>query len=123
MNSIASVLLVLGGVAYLLLGALHALYTFLDIGHPRRIVPGDLGLIEVLEKETIRLAGTGTTFWRGSGPLSGCATWALVGANPGWRSLCTACGEVLVSHTDCWNGSGGGLLCGCLFRVLRDNAG
>jgi hypothetical protein len=56
---------VLGGVTYFVLGALHALYTFLDIGRPRRIVPGDLALIEVLEKETIRLAGTGTTFWRG----------------------------------------------------------
>jgi hypothetical protein len=38
---IARFLLGFGGGIFVLLGLLHALYTFLDIGRPRRLVPQD----------------------------------------------------------------------------------
>ena len=94
MNGIAGLALIVGGAVYLVLGFLHALYTFLDIGQPRRIVPRDLALIELLQKERIRLAGEGTTFWRGwVGFNFSHSLGALL-----FGSLCVSAGVLLRSH-------------------------
>jgi hypothetical protein len=61
---IVSFLLDLGGGVFVLLGLLHALYTYLDIGRPRRLVPEDRAVAEAMAKSNLRLSGTGTTMWR-----------------------------------------------------------
>jgi hypothetical protein len=48
-----------------LLGALHALYTFLDIAKPRRIVPDDPAVITAMQNSKIRLTGGAATMWQG----------------------------------------------------------
>ena len=57
-------LLYLGGGMFILLGSLHALYTFLDIRRPRRLVPQDAALALEMTKSHVRLARGGTTMWR-----------------------------------------------------------
>lgn len=57
-------LLDLGGGIFVLLGLLHALYTFLDIGRPRRLVPQDLSVARAMAGSQVRLARGGTTMWR-----------------------------------------------------------
>jgi hypothetical protein len=61
---VASFLLDLGGGIFLLLGFLHALYTFLDIGRPRRLVPQDPSVALAMAQSQVRLARGGTTMWR-----------------------------------------------------------
>lgn len=53
----------LGGGIYVLLGAVHALYTLLDTLAPRRIVPSDLALIDAMKANGVRLARGGTDMW------------------------------------------------------------
>ena len=60
----AAWLLAAGGAIYVVLGALHALYTFTDIARPRRIVPDDPALIAAMQASGVRLARGGTTMWR-----------------------------------------------------------
>jgi len=57
-------LLDLGGGIFVLLGLLHALYTFLDIGRPRRLVPQDPSVARAMAESQLRLARGGTTMWR-----------------------------------------------------------
>ena len=57
-------LLELGGVIFLLLGILHALYTFLDIREPRRLVPQEPSVALAMAESPVRLARGGTTMWR-----------------------------------------------------------
>ena len=57
-------LLDFGGGLYVLLGLVHALYTYLDIGRPRRLVPQDPAVSRAMAASYLRLAGTGTTMWR-----------------------------------------------------------
>lgn len=57
-------LLSLGGGIFVLLGFLHALYTFLDIRHPRRIVPDDPSVAAAMAASKVRLARGGTDMWR-----------------------------------------------------------
>lgn len=57
-------LLSLGGGIFVLLGFLHALYTFLDIRNPRRIVPDDPAVAAAMAASKVRLARGGTTMWR-----------------------------------------------------------
>jgi hypothetical protein len=59
-----SVLLDLGGGIFVLLGTLHALYTFLDINRPRRLVPQDPAVALSMAASPVRLARGGTTMWR-----------------------------------------------------------
>ena len=40
-SPMVSILLVIGGVVFLALGSLHAIYTPLDLRKPRRLVPVD----------------------------------------------------------------------------------
>jgi hypothetical protein len=54
----------LGGGIFLLLGFLHALYTFLDIRRPRRLVPQDPAVALAMAKSPVRLTRGGTTMWR-----------------------------------------------------------
>jgi len=61
---IARFLLDLGGGVFVLLGLLHALYTYLDIDRPRRLVPQDPAVAQAMANSNLRLAGTGTTMWR-----------------------------------------------------------
>ena len=57
-------LLGLGGGIFLLLGILHALYTFLDIREPRRLVPQEPSVALAMAESPVRLARGGTTMWR-----------------------------------------------------------
>src|SRR4030095_6042235 len=58
-------LLGIAGLIYLLLGALHALYTVLDIRNPRRIVPDDPSVIAAMQASKIRLTRGESTMWQG----------------------------------------------------------
>jgi hypothetical protein len=60
---IARFLLDCGGGVFVLLGLLHALYTYLDIERPRRLVPQDPAVAQAMAKSNLRLSGTGTTVW------------------------------------------------------------
>ena len=61
---IARFLLDFGGGVFVLLGFLHALYTYLDINRPRRLVPQDPAVAQAMAKSNLRLSGAGTTMWR-----------------------------------------------------------
>ena len=60
----ASVCLIFGGSVFAVLGLLHAIYTFADISHPRRLVPDDPAVIAAMSASGVRLARGGTTMWR-----------------------------------------------------------
>jgi hypothetical protein len=60
----ARFLLDLGGGIFVLLGSLHALYTFLDIRRPRRLVPQDPAVGLAMKASPLRLSRGGTTMWR-----------------------------------------------------------
>jgi hypothetical protein len=61
---ITRLLLDLGGGIFLVLGLMHALYTFLDIRRPRRLVPQDPSVAAAMAGSQLRLARGGTTMWR-----------------------------------------------------------
>jgi hypothetical protein len=61
---IARFLLEVGGGIFVLLGLLHALYTFLDIRRPRRLVPQDPAVALAMTTSPLRLSRGGTTMWR-----------------------------------------------------------
>ena len=61
---IARFLLEVGGGIFVLLGLLHALYTFLDIRRPRRLVPQDPAVALGMTTTPLRLSRGGTTMWR-----------------------------------------------------------
>jgi hypothetical protein len=61
---IVKLLLDFGGGIFVLLGSLHALYTFLDIRRPRRLVPQDPAVAASMADSHVRLARGGTTMWR-----------------------------------------------------------
>jgi hypothetical protein len=60
----ARFLLDIGGGIFVLLGSLHALYTFLDIRRPRRLVPQDPAVVLAMKGSPLRLSRGGTTMWR-----------------------------------------------------------
>jgi hypothetical protein len=60
----ARYLLELAGGIFVLLGFLHALYTFLDIRRPRRLVPKEPSVALAMAESPVRLARGGTTMWR-----------------------------------------------------------
>ena len=53
-----------GGAIFLILGALHALYMFLDERRPRRLAPDDPRVIEAMAASHVRLSRGGMTMWR-----------------------------------------------------------
>lgn len=59
-----TVLLVVGGSVFGVVGLLHAWYTFRDIQRPRRLVPEDPAVAEAMRVTGLRLARGGTTMWR-----------------------------------------------------------
>lgn len=62
--SLSQTWLVAGGAIFAVLGALHALYTFLDEKRPRRLAPDDPKVIEAMAASSVRLSRGGTTMWR-----------------------------------------------------------
>jgi hypothetical protein len=61
---VARFLLDLGGGIFVLLGLLHAIYTYLDIGRPRRLVPRDPAVALSMAESPVRIARGGTTMWK-----------------------------------------------------------
>ena len=59
-----SVLFIVGGSLFGILGLLHALYTYADISRPRRLVPDNPAVIDAMSASSVRLARGGTTMWR-----------------------------------------------------------
>jgi hypothetical protein len=57
-------LLTCGGSIFVVLGFLHALYTFLDIRKPRRLVPDDPAIAAAMATSKVRLTRGGTTMWK-----------------------------------------------------------
>lgn len=60
----SGILLMVAGGIFVLLGALHAVYTLADERRPRRIVPDDPAVREAMAGTGVRLARGGTTMWR-----------------------------------------------------------
>lgn len=56
-------LFIAGTLPFILLGALHTLYSLLDTIHPRRIVPRDAELIARMQASALRLTKE-TDMWR-----------------------------------------------------------
>jgi hypothetical protein len=61
---ITAILLILGGAVFSVLGGLHAIYTFLDIRNPRRLVPADPSVAQAMANSALRLSRGGTDMWR-----------------------------------------------------------
>ena len=57
-------LLILGGAVFGVLGSLHAIYTFLDLRNPRRLVPADPSVARAMANSPLRLSGGRTDMWR-----------------------------------------------------------
>jgi hypothetical protein len=56
--------LILGGAVFGLLGALHAVYTLLDLRDPRRLVPVDPSVAHAMANSALRVSGGRTDMWR-----------------------------------------------------------
>jgi len=61
---VIAILLFLGGGVFGLLGALHAIYTLLDLRNPRRLVPADPSVAQAMANSALRLSGGRTDMWR-----------------------------------------------------------
>jgi hypothetical protein len=61
---IIAALLILGSTVFGLLGALHAIYTLLDLHNPRRLVPVDPAVAQAMASSSLRLSGGRTDMWR-----------------------------------------------------------
>jgi hypothetical protein len=59
-----AILLILGGSVFGVLGGLHAIYTVLDLGSPRRLVPVDPSVMHAMANSAVRLSRGGTDMWR-----------------------------------------------------------
>lgn len=59
-----AILLILGGTVFGVLGGLHAIYTLLDLRHPRRLVPADPSVAQAMANSALRLSGGATDMWR-----------------------------------------------------------
>jgi hypothetical protein len=63
-SSMIAILLILGGSVFGVLGGLHAIYTVLDLGSPRRLVPVDPSVMHAMANSAVRLSRGGTDMWR-----------------------------------------------------------
>lgn len=110
---LCAVLLILGGAVFLILGGLHAYYTFLDLRDPRRLVPADPAVMQAMANSALRLSGGRTDMWR-----------AWVGFN-----FSHSLGVLLVGVLGVWAGCrlkvlpantmmAGLVLMGCVYEVL-----
>jgi hypothetical protein len=59
-----AILLILGGAVFGVLGALHPIYTLLDLRNPRRLVPVDPSVAHAMANSALRLSGGRTDMWR-----------------------------------------------------------
>jgi len=57
-------LLIVGGTVFGVLGAMHAVYTLLDLRNPRRLVPVDPSVAHAMANSALRLSGGRTDMWR-----------------------------------------------------------
>ena len=57
-------LLIFGGAVFGALGTIHAIYTFLDLTNPRRLVPVDPSVAQAMAHSALRLSGGRTDMWR-----------------------------------------------------------
>jgi len=80
-------LLIFGGAVFGVLGALHTIYTLLDLRNPRRLVPVDPSVAHAMANSPLRLSGGRTDMWRawigfnfshslGALMVAGLALWA-----------------------------------------------
>jgi len=110
---VIAILLFLGGGVFGLLGALHAVYTLLDLRNPRRLVPADPLVAQAMANSALRMSGGRTDTWR-----------AWVGFN-----FSHSLGVLLVAGLALWAGSRFNTLpvgviipvltlVGCLYLVL-----
>jgi hypothetical protein len=60
----SGILLILGGAVFGVLGALHAIYTLLDLRKPQRLVPVDPAVAQAMANSALRLSRGGTDMWR-----------------------------------------------------------
>jgi hypothetical protein len=60
----SGILLILGGAVFGVLGALHAIYTLLDLRNPQRLVPVDPAVARAMANSAVRLSRGGTDMWR-----------------------------------------------------------
>ena len=63
-SAINGILLIVGGSVFGVLGALHAIYTLLDLRNPRRLVPVDPSVAQAMANSALRLSRGGTDMWR-----------------------------------------------------------
>ena len=63
-SPMVATLLILGGTVFGVLGALHAVYTLLDLHNPRRLVPVDPSVAHAMANSALRLSGGCTDMWR-----------------------------------------------------------
>jgi hypothetical protein len=61
---IPALFLDVGGGLFMVLGLLHALYTFRDIARPRRLVPDDPAVTAAMQHSHLRLTQGRTTMWQ-----------------------------------------------------------
>jgi hypothetical protein len=110
---VIAILPFLGGGVFGLLGALHAIYTLLDLRNPRRLVPADPSVAQAMANSALRLSGGRTDMWR-----------AWIGFN-----ISHSLGVLLVAGLAFWAGSRFNTLpvgviipvltlIGCLYLVL-----
>ena len=57
-------LLVIAGAIYALLGALHAVFTFMDERNPRRLAPDDPAVTAAMQASRLRLSRGTVTMWQ-----------------------------------------------------------
>ena len=61
-SAMSGILLILA--ASRVLGALHAIYTLMDLRNPRRLVPVDPSVAQAMANSALRLSRGGTDMWR-----------------------------------------------------------
>jgi len=93
-SPIVAILLILGGTVFCVLGALHAIYTLIDLRNPRRLVPVDPSVAHAMANSALRLSSGRTDMWR-----------AWVGFN-----FSHSLGVLLVGALGVW--------AGCRFKML-----
>jgi hypothetical protein len=59
-----AILLIIGGAVFGVLGALHAVYTMLDLRNPRWLVPADPSVARAMANSALRLSDGRTDMWR-----------------------------------------------------------
>jgi len=64
LSSIITILVILGGAVFGVLGGLHAIYTLVDLRKPRRLVPADPAVAQAMANTTVRMTRGRTDMWR-----------------------------------------------------------